>query len=394
MDECVAMQLSGFADPRFAPVRDAFAANFAERGELGAALHVTVDGKPVVDLWGGSADPRTGRPWKEDTLVIVFSSTKGATAACAHLLASRGELDLDRPVAHDWPEFAAAGKQGITLRQVLTHSAGLAAVDEPLPAEAIYDWSRMIGAIAAQPPLWPPGQGHGYHAITFGFLVGELVRRRSGKSLGSFFRSEIAGPLGLDFWIGLPEAHEARVAPVRMAPPLRTPTPLFRAMMERGSLTWKAFMNPRGMLTSSHANSRATHAAEIPASNGITNARGLAGLYTPYACGNRWRGVPLADLDSLRAMTTVAVEGDDRVLLLPTRFSAGFMKSVDNGERDSARFGPNAEAFGHVGAGGSFGMADPVARIAIGYVMNQLGHGVLLNHRGQSLIDAVYASLR
>lgn len=387
------MQPFGTVDARFAPVRDAFAANFAQRGELGAALHVTVDGRAVVDLWGGVADHRHGREWTADTLVLVFSSTKGAAAACAHLLAARGELDLDRPIARDWPEFAGAGKEQITPRQVLTHSSGLAAIDTPLPAEAIYDWPRMTAALAAQAPLWPPGRGHGYHAITFGFLIGELVRRISGESLGGFFQSQLAAPLGIDFWIGLPETLESRVAPVRMAPPLPTPTPLFRAMMQRGSLTWKAFMNPRGMLTSSHANSRATHAAEIPASNGITNARGLAGLYAPFANGGRGQGVRFADHDTLAAMSTVAVEGDDLVLKLPTRFSAGFMKTVDNGGLDSARFGPNPEAFGHVGAGGSFGMADPTARVAIGYVMNQLGHGVLLNQRGQSLIDAVYESL-
>jgi CubicO group peptidase (beta-lactamase class C family) len=382
--------LGGSVHPRFEPVRAAFAANFTTRGELGAALHVTLDGDSVVDLWGGIADARTQRPWSADTLVMIFSATKGATATAAHVLASRGELDLDQRVAFYWPEFAAAGKADIPLRQLLSHRAGLAGIDVPLPADALFDWSRMTAALAAQAPLWPPDSGHGYHAVTFGFLIGEVVRRVSGCSLGSFFRQEIAKPLGLDFWIGLPEELEPRVASVRMAPARSRPSPLFRAMMQRGSLTWKAFMNPRGMITGSHANARATHAAELPSSNGITNARGLAGLYTALACAGAWRGVQLVDAHSLHEMSSVASDGADKVLLVPTRFSSGFMKSVDNRPLDSVRFGPSPRAFGHVGAGGSFGMADPHHGVAIAYVMNQLGQGVLLNDRGQSLIDAVY----
>ncbi len=383
----------GEVDPRFERVREAFSDNFSLRGELGAAVHVTVDGRPVVDLWGGLADHRSKKPWQADTTVVIFSSTKGVTATLAHVLAARGELDLDAPVSRYWPEFAAAGKETIPVRQLLNHSAGLSGIDTPLPAAALYDWQAMTSALAAQAPLWTPGTQHGYHAITFGFLVGEVLRRVSGKTVGSLLAETVRGPLALDLWIGLPESEEGRVAAVRMAPVRRELSPLFRAMMERGSLTWKAFMNPRGMISSSHANSRLAHAAELPASNGIASARGLAGLYTALACGGRWRGVSLVDRSTLQEMTQVESEGDDCVLLLPTRFSAGFMKSVDNRPRDSARFGPNPSSFGHVGAGGSFGMADPEARVAIAYVMNQLGHGILLNERGQILIDAVYESL-
>ena len=387
------MQISGTCDPRFAPVRDAFRDNFAQRGELGAAVCVVAQGRTVVDLWGGVADRASGRPWTADTLAMVFSATKGATALCAHVLVARGQLDLDAPVARYWPEFAAAGKDAIPVRMLLNHQAGLPGVDVRLPAEALYNWDSMTAALAAQAPSWTPGTAHGYHAITFGFLVGEVVRRVTGSTLGTFLRDTIAAPLGLDFWIGLPEEHEPRVATIRLAPPTPHGSALFTAMMERGSLTWKAFMNPRGMLSPGHANARATHAAELPASNGITNARGLAGLYAPLAGSGQAHGVTLVDRETVRVMSTVESDGPDRVLLIPTRFASGFMKQMDNHPDDSVRFGPNPEAFGHVGAGGSVGMADPVAGIAIGYVMNQMGPGILLNPRGQGLIDAVYEAL-
>jgi len=387
------MTVEGHCDPRFTLVREAFCENFASRGELGAAVAVTVDGKVVVDLWGGVADRVSGRLWSRDTMVIVFSCTKAATALCAHMLVTRGNLDLDEPVASYWPEFAAAGKPDIPVRMLLNHQSGLAAIDQALPVGAIYDWNMMTAALAAQAPQWEPGTAHGYHATTFGWLVGEVVRRISGRSLGTFFREEVAGRLDLDFWIGLPEALEARVAPVRMAPLTGETTPITRAMADRSTLTSKAFVNPPGMLTARQVNARALHAAEVPAANGIASARGVAGVYTPLACGGRINGVELVDRETLRAMATVESEGDDRVLLIPTRFASGFMKSIDNRPADSAVLGPNPDAFGHAGAGGSIGMADPTARVAIGYVMNQMGAGVLLNARGQGLIDAVYASL-
>lgn len=388
------MTVEGHCDSRFTLVREAFCENFASRGELGAAVAVTVDGKAVVDLWGGVADRVSGRQWDRDTMVIVFSCTKAATALCAHMLVARGALDLDAPVARYWPEFAAADKHAIPVRMLLNHQAGLPAVDTPLPAAAIYDWGTMTATLAAQAPYWQPGAAHGYHAATFGWLVGEVVRRVSGRSLGTFFREEVVSGLDLDFWIGLPEALETRVAPVRMAPLTGETTPIMRAMADRSTLTSKAFMNPPGLLTPRQVNARALHAAEVPAANGIASARGLAGMYTPLACGGRIGTVELVDHDTLQAMATVESEGDDRVLLIPTRFSSGFMKSIDNRPRDSAILGPNPMAFGHAGAGGSIGMADPTAHVAIGYVMNQLGVGVLLNARGQALIDAVYESLR
>jgi CubicO group peptidase (beta-lactamase class C family) len=387
------MQVFGKVDSRFEAVRAAFEDNFARRGELGAAVAVLVDGRTVVNLWGGVADRASGRPWDAETLAPVFSCTKAATALCAHVLVSRGRLDLDAPVARYWPEFAAAGKERIPVRMLLNHQAGLPAISAALPAEALYQWPRMTAALAAQVPYWEPGTAHGYHAMTFGWLVGEVVRRVTGKSLGTFFREAVAEPLGIDFWIGLPDHLEQRVARAHMAPLQAGITPLTRAILERNSIVSKAFMNPAGLMTPVQINTRAFHAAELPAANGIATARALAEMYAPLAGGGAWRDVDLVSADVLKALSTVESEGHDRILLLPTRFASGFMKTMDNRPEDSVIMGPNAEAFGHAGAGGSIGMADPVARVAIGYVMNQLGAGTLLNARGQSLIDAVYDSL-
>jgi CubicO group peptidase (beta-lactamase class C family) len=377
-------------DPAFSRVRDAFEENFARRGELGAALVVIAGGRTVVDLWGGVADHRTGRAWERDTPVLIFSATKGATALCLHVLAARGALDLDAPVSRYWPEFAQAGKESIPVRMLLNHQAGLPAVDRVLRREALFDQAALATALAEQAPYWPPGTAHGYHALTFGWLVGEVVRRVSGKTLGRFFADEIAAPLALDFWIGLPEEIEPRVALLRMASPVKEDSDVMRAMRTPSSLVAKAFANPPGLLRGSQVNSREVHAAEIPAMNGIATARSVARMYALLASGGRLDGVELLDAAAVERMSRVESEGEDRILLIPTRFAPGFMKSVDNRPRDSVRMGPNEAAFGHVGAGGSLGMADPDAGIAIGYVMNQLGHGVMLNERGQSVVDAVF----
>ena len=212
-----APMIHGRCDPRFAAVRDAFAANFAAGREVGASFAATVEGEPVVDLWGGHADAATTRPWERDTIVNVFSTTKAMTALCAHLLVDRGLLDLDAPVARYWPEFAQAGKERITTRHLLTHSAGLAALRRSLPTEALYDWTRMVEALAAETPWWEPGSANGYHAMTYGYLVGEVVRRLTGKTLGRFLRDEVTAPLGADFHIGLAPSEDARVA--EMVPP-------------------------------------------------------------------------------------------------------------------------------------------------------------------------------
>jgi CubicO group peptidase (beta-lactamase class C family) len=394
MAQTKAIAVEGTCDPRFDLVRHEFERNLAERGEVGASVALTLAGKPVVDLWGGVADPATGAPWQRDTLVVVWSSTKGATATCAHILGARGELDINAPVAKYWPEFAAAGKQDITVRMLLNHQAGLAAVREPLPEGAFYDWERMTSALAAETPFWKPGFQRGYHGLTFGWLVGEVVRRVSGKSLGRFFQDEVADPLGIDFTIGdLPEADEARIAPIIPQPP---PDPANLSALEQAAfadpqgVTFLMVANTGGYMNPGECDNRAAHIAEIPAAGGISNARGLAGLYVPLANGGGGL-VPESYVDRMGAVDSA---GWDTVLMMPTRWGLGFAKAVDNRHLapESSVILSDA-AFGHPGMGGSLGFADPKARISFGYAMNKQGTGVGLNERVQSLVDAAYKSL-
>jgi CubicO group peptidase (beta-lactamase class C family) len=394
------MAVFGFCNPKFERVRREFERNFEERGEVGASVCVTVEGETVVDLWGGTARVDTGVPWQQDTVSIVYSCTKGATSLCAHILASRGLLDLDAPVVQYWPEFGKAGKEKITVKMLLNHQAGLAAISKPLPRGAFYNWDLMIAAFEDQEPFWEPGTRHGYHLITFGWPIGEVIRRVSGKSLGAFFRDEVAQPLGLDFWIGLPEEIEPRVAPMIPADPPGPNDPIspfYIAAANPSSLQALAFGNVGGYMDPGEVDSRDAHAAEIGAAGGISNARGLAGMYAPLACGGSLRGVKLVDSDALVRMAAVSsASGKDAMLLGPTRFALGFMKGMDNrrqppGLQDSVIL--SEEAFGHAGAGGSLGFADPKARMSFGYTMNKMGPGIAINERGQSLVDATYLAL-
>ncbi|HEX4589892.1 MAG TPA: serine hydrolase domain-containing protein [Gemmataceae bacterium] len=393
------MVVEGFCDPASAAVREEFERNFRERGEVGAAVCVTVDGKPVIDLWGGLADRATGRPWQRDTLVRVWSCTKGAVGLCAHLLADRAQLDLDAQVTRYWPKFGQAGKDTIPVRWLLDHQAGIPAIRSPLRPGEIYDWNSVTARLAEEAPFWPPGTRQGYHATTFGHLIGELVRRVDGRDIGRFFRDEVAGPLGLDFHIGLPAGEEGRVAPTIRADPTPPGEPVWRfleATRDPDSLQ-SLVMRNTGHRGPRDFDSPEAYRAVLPSQGGIANARGLAGLYTPLAMGGEFNGVRLADANSLARMRAVSsATAVDAVLLTGLRFSLGFMKSSDNrraspGARDSLILSENA--FGHAGMGGSLGFADPAARMAFGYVMSKQGRGVLLNDRGQRLVDAVYRSL-
>ncbi len=388
--------IEGSYDPRFAAVAAEFERNFRERGEVGASVCLHHDGQTVVDLWGGLANPDAGLAWTRDTVSIVFSCTKGATAICAHMLASQGKLDIDAPVAEYWPEFACNGKENATVKMMLDHSVGLPACKTFLKMGGAYDWDYMVETLANEEPFWEPGIRNGYHMINFGWTVGELVRRVSGRSLGTFFREEIATPLGIDFWIGLPEEIEPRVAPMRMhMPQPGEPLSEFTTTLltDPQSIAGLSLLNNGGF----DPNARAAHAAEIGGAGGISNARGLAGLYTPLANGGSFGGVTLADARQLARMGEVSMATNrDATLLVPTRFALGFMKSMDNrrrsrGDRDSAVL--SSAAFGHVGAGGSIGFADPNEGMAFGYSMNQMGASILLNERGQSLVDAAYRAL-
>jgi CubicO group peptidase (beta-lactamase class C family) len=382
--------IHGACDSRLEGVRDAFAENFAQGGEVGATVAATIDGKFVVDLWAGHADAARTRPWTRDTIVDIASSTKGLTTICAHRLVDAGLLDLEAPVARYWPEFAQAGKATIPVHFLLSHRAGLPALDEPLPTEALYDWNRMTSALAAQKPWWEPGTRHGYHIFTFGYLVGEVVRRITGKSLGTYFREEVSEALGLDCHIGLAAEHDARVAEFIAAPPPPPGQPdvLATLIKQSGPMVEKAHLNPPW--TFADRNTRAWRAAEIPAGNAQTTARALARVYGALACGGEVDGVRVLSPASLERARTVQDTGTDAVLFgLPTRFGLGFSLPF-NGVGFGAA---SPSAFGCPGGGGSIGFADPEAHVGFGYVMNQAQDAMPPDPRALRLIDALYASL-
>jgi len=385
----------GHCDPAFEEVLKAFIQNFKERSEVGASVCVRVDGETTVDLWGGLADPGTKKPWEKDTVSIVYSCTKAATALCAHILIDRGELDLNALVTDYWPEFGKNGKEGITVRMMLNHSAGLPAFREPIKKGGYTDWDYMIQRLEEEEPFWEPGTRNGYHMISFGWTVGELVRKVSGKSLGTFFRENVAEPLNLDFWIGLPEEIEPRVAPMlmhryRQGDPL---SEFMEALLSKPeSISALSFLNSGGFMV----NKRAYRAAEIGGGGGIGNARSLSGMYVPLAGGGKSNGIQLLGKDTVTRMSQISMATmQDMTLLIPTRFALGFMKAMDNRHRplgnESLIMGE--KAFGHAGAGGSLGFADPECRLAFAYTMNQMGDGIMLNSRGQSLVDASYQAL-
>ena len=386
----MAVKIEGTCDPKFSRVKDAFAENFEKRSEVGAAAAVVLDGKSVVDIWGGHADKAATRPWTRDTLVNVYSTTKGVTAICAHRLVDKGLLDIDAPVAKYWPEFAQAGKDKLPVRFLLSHRAGLPAVRKILDGDALFNWTTMTNALAEQEPWWEPGTAHGYHAVTFGWLVGEVIRRITGKTPGVYLRDEIAGPLGLDFHIGLDAKHDARVAGLIPSPPPGPGEPniFAEAMKNPESVVAKAFMNPPLMGKPGLVNSREWRAAEIPAANGHGTARALARLYGALARGGELDGVRVMSKDEVAKCSIEQSNGPDKVLTLNTRFSQGFMMS-----QPGAELGPNAKSFGHPGAGGSLGYADPEAKIGFGYTMNKMQASLLIDPRATALIEAVYASM-
>lgn len=388
-------RIQGRVHPDFAPVAEAFRRNFEERDELGAGLCVIRRGEVLVDLTGGFATADRATPWTAETLVVVFSATKGVTAQLAHMLVEEGALDLDAPVEGLWPEFAEGGKAGTTFRMMLDHSAPVPALREKPRAEGIYDWDYMTALVAAEPAYWPPGSRSGYHGLTYSWTVGEMIRRAAGRSTGALFRQRIGDPEGLDFWIGLPAELEGRVAPVI---PYRHPSsaplpPFLHAVLNDRNSVAANFVYNSGNLLGGAINSRAAHEAEIPAANGIGTAAALAHIYAPLAMGGGHR----LKAETVRRMSQVSTAtGRDATLEMPSRFALGFMAGMDNRSRvpfdgHSAILG--RAAFGHVGAGGSIGFADPDHGLAMGYVMNRLGEGLLLNRRGQSLVDAVYRCL-
>lgn len=383
--------LHGHCDPRFAALREAFLANFRERDEIGAAVAVVRGGEPVVDLWAGDADPGRTRPWQRDTVVHVYSTTKGMTALAAHHLADRGKLDLGAPVAAYWPEFAQAGKADVPVDWLLSHRAGLPALRRWLPPEALYDWQTVCAALAAETPWFTPGESFAYHPVTFGWLVGEVVRRVSGRSLGSYFREEIAEPLGVDFRIGLGDDELGRCADITMLEP---PAEMQRdfaagAASDAPPLALLAFANPTG--TGDH-NAEAHRRAEIPAINGHGSARGLARIYGVLANGGRAGGVTLLSEPAIAALSVEHAAGVEGTVGLAARMGPGFMLNGE-GPNPPIRFTDGARCFGHPGAGGSVAFADPDARLGFAYVCNRMGPHLDIDPRARVLIDACQEAL-
>src|ERR1700761_4047123 len=371
--------VSGFVGDKYAPVRAGFMANLASGADVGACFTATVDGETVVDLWGGFADEARTRPWENDTIVNVYSTTKTMTALTALLVADRGLLDFDAPVAKYWPEFAANGKAGVKVSHLMAHSAGPSGWREPITVEDVYDWDKVCALLAAQAPFWEPGTAPGYHALTQGYLVGEVVRRVTGKSLGTVFREEIAEPLGADFHIGLPASEDGRVADLVPPPP---PPPSDQPIPE---LTLNIFTNPP--LNPLDTRTRAWRAAEIPAAGGHGNARSIARIHTILANGGVAQGKRFMSEAGCRKALEVQIEGTDLVMKVPAKFGMGFglpsaMVPLPN---------PNTIFWG--GYGGSLVIVDMDARTSFGYAMNKMQGTTTGDMRALGMAMAVWQSL-
>ena len=376
--------MQGFANDRFAPVRAVFEDGFAGGTEVGASVCVTVDGETVVDLWGGSADAERTRPWQRDTIVNVYSVTKTMTALTALLVADRGEIEFSAPVSRYWPEFAANGKDGVTVAHLLSHSSGLSGWAEPVSQTDLYDWEKMTGLLAAQAPFWEPGRASGYHGLTQGYLVGEVVRRVTGRTLGTVFREEIAEPLGADFHIGLPAAEDARVAD--LVPPASDASPIAHPT----ALQTNAEANPHHDVAVTRT--RAWRGSEIPAVNGTGNARAVATALAVLACGGGaggggagggWR--LLSEAGCRRALE-VQVEGRDLILDMPLRFGLGFAVAGDGGMMPN----PNTLYWG--GRGGFLAIVDLDARTTFAYAPNRMAE-TIADVRGLGLAMAMWEAM-
>ena len=387
--------LQGHVAPAFERVRDEFARNFRERNELGAACAAYHRGQKVVDLWGGIRHAKSKSPWEEDTLVLVYSTSKGMAATAMALLHSRGLIDYEERVASYWPEFAQHGKEDVTVRQLLAHEAGLCALDERLSSRNLGDFAEVDRILAAQQPAWKPGTRHGYHALSIGWYESALMRRvdPDGRSMGRFFAEEIAAPLGLEFYFGLPASvhrdRTARIVAPRPATLMREmgalPPKMALGFLDPRSLTAKTFANPKVRSVATLDASR-YRALEIPAGGGIGQVRDIAKAYSDLAMGGHGIGIAAETLDELKAPARVpSGGGEDLVLRVNAMFSLGFAKPAPE-----APFGTSDTSFGHPGAGGSFAFADPDAEIAFAYGMNRMGLHLVDDPREKALRDAVY----
>lgn len=373
----------GTCDRRFAAVREAFIENFSHRGELGAGVAVIVEGRPVLELWGGWADADRSRPWRQKTLVNVFSVGKAIAATCVLMLVSRGSLELDETVSARWPEFAAAGKQNVTVREVLSHRAGLAAISRELPAGSLYDWAQVTQALAEQEPWWTPGSGHGYHVHSFGFLAGEILRRVTGERIGSFFAREVAERLGVELSFGLDPRARARRAEYVFDWRTSARAEAAQRAFRDTHLRERAYLNPPGATGIGTVNTTTWQDAELPSANLHAGAPAIARVYDALI----GHAGLLVSEEVMREATAEASAGEDLVLGRASRFGLGFQLT-----QQERPLGPNPRSFGHFGTGGALGFADPDAGVAFGYVMNR-GGPQWQDPRNRALIDALYAAL-
>lgn len=379
------VEVSGDCDPRFAAVKDAFAANFENSGDVGASVAVTLHGDLVVDIWGGHQDVARTVPWERDTIINVWSTTKTMTCLSALVLASRSLLDVDAPVARYWPEFAAAGKGDVLVRHLLSHTAGLPAWDIRLEGSDLYEWDRVTSLLAEQPTWWAPGWKSGYHAVSQGNLVGEVVRRIDGRTVGRFFAEEIADPLGADFHIGLGSEHDHRVAPVIPAPPLTFGSADGDVVPAKASIPYRA-ANPR--LVAEQSWEIPWRRAEIPAAGGHGNARAVALAQSVVSAGGSARGVDLLSKDVIGRIFDVQAAGRDLVLGIGVTFGVGYgLNSPRN------PIAPNPRVCYWGGWGGSLVVNDVDTGMTVAYVMNRMGHGTVGDDRAHAILRAAYASL-
>lgn len=373
------MKLGGYCKDNFAPVKAAFEANFKEREEIGASVAVSFKGEMVVDLWGGQFTADDATPWGEDTIVNVWSSTKTMAAMSILLLADKGEIDLHGKAAHYWPEFGVAGKEDVTIAHFLSHQAGLSGMDARVSTEAMYDWNWMTSKLAEQAPWWEPGSQSGYHALTQGYLLGEIVRRVTGQSAGAFFKAEIADPLKADFQIGVSDESLSRICPL-------TPPPLRPDVPDDGSIASRTFSNPA--VNAQWANMRGWQQAEIPAANGHGNARSIVRAQTPMANGGHAFGKQILSEAMTKRVFEEQARGVDLVLGIPLSLGLGYGLNSD-----LAPISPNKNACYWGGYGGSLVFIDQDAGVCISYVMNRMEQGLVGDQRGLSLVMAMYQSL-
>lgn len=392
-------QIHGTVADGFEKVRTVFIENFEQRNELGAACAIYHNGEKVVDLWGGVRDKKTNAPWEEDTLILVFSTTKGVSSLAIAHAHSRGLFDYDDLVAKHWSEFAANGKEAVTIRQLLSHQAGVSAIDEPLDLAALGDPDRVAAAIGKQKPAWTPGEKHGYHALTLGWYEGELLRRvdPQGRTIGRYFQEEIAQPLELEFYIGLPsDVPRDRIAVLDAYAPWqmllnlhKMPFAFVRNFLNPRSITARSFSNPKVLGLAKRYNDVDMQSIELPASNGIGQVRSIAKAYSEFATGGKVLNIGQETLDALTEPAAAPSSGVfDAVMRINTAYSLGYMKpSAD------IHFGSSQRSFGTPGAGGSFGFADPDAQVGFAYAMNRMGFYLIDDPREAALRAALYDCL-